>query len=46
LVRDKVASKAQLERNYQTNRLEMQPNEERTVMTAWGQYAKRYGYET
>ncbi len=45
-VREKIAAKAQGERDYQTNRLELQPDEEQRLMDAWHQYAIRYGYDT
>jgi hypothetical protein len=44
-VRDKVSEKSKLERDYQTNRLELRGDEERMVMQAWNEYAKRYGYD-
>jgi hypothetical protein len=44
LIRSKIQEKSQQERDYQTNRLEMQPDEERMVMDAWNVYAQHYGY--
>lgn len=44
-MRDRIVEKTSLERDYQTNRLEMTPEEERMVMDAWSDYARRYHYD-
>jgi omega-hydroxy-beta-dihydromenaquinone-9 sulfotransferase len=43
-VKERIAAKVQQEREYQTNRLDLKPEEEKMVMDAWQEYAKRYGY--
>jgi hypothetical protein len=43
-VRERIAERAQRERDYQTNRLELPPDEEKKVLQAWKEYAQRYGY--
>lgn len=43
-MRSKILEKSKQERDYQTNRLDMEPDEERRVMDAWHVYAQHYGY--
>jgi hypothetical protein len=43
-VRAKLVEKTQSERDYQTNKLELNPEEEKMILNAWQSYAVRYGY--
>lgn len=43
-VRAKLAERAEKERDYQTNKLELTAEEEAMVLGEWRSYAERYGY--
>jgi len=43
-VREKMTAKTQQDREYQTNKLELNADEEQLVMAAWKDYAQRYDY--
>jgi omega-hydroxy-beta-dihydromenaquinone-9 sulfotransferase len=43
-VRKRLTERVQSERNYQTNKLELTPEEEAMVLREWREYALRYGY--
>jgi hypothetical protein len=43
-VRKRLTERVQSEKNYQTNKLELSPEEEAFVLREWHDYAARYGY--
>lgn len=43
-IQPKVEQRVSSEKNYQTNRFSLDAETEQKVLSAWGDYAKRYGY--